>query len=635
MTTTPLDIAPSRQITLTAQNISKTVAIILTIALTTTISKIPHAEAQIEHSNTVDIQNNLPERDYVPNRSETNLSTKIEKLDSTSPAVSSYYRQKPPLDPGNQQIPPAKNQYVPGEMRSDRIAIPSGFTKAEADSAEIQEARLQILRASSTDCKVFWPSPNRVCGAILERYENIGGPVSWLGLPRSEELTNPDRTGKRTEFLGGNIYWHPKFGAHSVAPDSSKVWENTGYERGILGYPVEEAFTTRMKFTFGQRFSGGDIYYSPLTGGSVVGDIRERYNRLGGSNHPIGVPISGELSNEEQFRFVNFSNGTLSWRAKDRATRFMFFNTQKIWEATGRETGIYGFPSQDELATIPGLFHEVRFDNRGIILWSKSFGARELNGQVFAYWKSLANTSDNLGYPLADSTSFRESSIQRFSKATIFGSGTDLAVIHREAPLVENNNFLTTRDDSIINGSTMARANLSAGTRVSNSAPGVIRGKLDFPDVRFVVRKGFYARYANGNDDGWGSDKLIQKHNLSNYNLLFNLINDAPRNTSLSTSPDNYAYTHEVYFVKCGGFNLSGSAKCEEAKPMQWVTTVYRPVVNNTYKGYESKDPKIEGDNWPVGVVTGFCHERKSDANGQGDSASKCPDYVNLYDKLS
>ncbi|WP_231839020.1 hypothetical protein [Corynebacterium glutamicum] len=59
---------------------------------------------------------------------------------------------------------------VPGAMRSDRESIPGGFTKEEADRAEIEEAKLAntpFLRVQSdTACKVYWPSPFQVCGEI-------------------------------------------------------------------------------------------------------------------------------------------------------------------------------------------------------------------------------------------------------------------------------------------------------------------------------------------------------------------------------------------------------------------------------------------------------------------------------------
>lgn len=52
-----------------------------------------------------------------------------------------------------------------GKMRSDREEIPEGFTKADADKAEMMEATLAggNLRAlAAPGCQVYWPAPYEV-----------------------------------------------------------------------------------------------------------------------------------------------------------------------------------------------------------------------------------------------------------------------------------------------------------------------------------------------------------------------------------------------------------------------------------------------------------------------------------------
>lgn len=116
-----------------------------------------------------------------------------------------------------------KAQITPGEMRSDAEAIPGGFTKEQADQAELQEAqersrqeRQTFSLAAADTCRTYWPSPYKVCGAIREKYDSLGGPRSFLTWPKSDELGVPDGVGRRNEFINGFIYWHPKTGAHSV-----------------------------------------------------------------------------------------------------------------------------------------------------------------------------------------------------------------------------------------------------------------------------------------------------------------------------------------------------------------------------------------------------------------------------------
>ncbi|EEI64197.1 MULTISPECIES: LGFP repeat-containing protein [Corynebacterium] len=62
------------------------------------------------------------------------------------------------------------------------------------------------LANRSPGCKSFAPAHKSVCGEILNHYQAIGAERSWLGPPISDELTNPDKSGKRSEFINGFIY---------------------------------------------------------------------------------------------------------------------------------------------------------------------------------------------------------------------------------------------------------------------------------------------------------------------------------------------------------------------------------------------------------------------------------------------
>lgn len=126
-----------------------------------------------------------------------------------------------------------KRTIVRGKMRSDCEQVPKPFTKADADKAETMEAQLTTARVAA-GCQVYWPAPYEVCGLIRDKYNQLGGPNSFLLFPKTNELTNPDRTGKRSEFVGGNIYWHPSTTARPVAHDFLTKWGDHGYESGFL-----------------------------------------------------------------------------------------------------------------------------------------------------------------------------------------------------------------------------------------------------------------------------------------------------------------------------------------------------------------------------------------------------------------
>ncbi|WP_050785275.1 LGFP repeat-containing protein [Rhodococcus opacus] len=181
-------------------------------------------------------------------------------------------------------------------MRSDREEIPEGFSKEDADKAETMEARLRMSRAAA-GCQVFWPAPFEVCGAILDKYNSLGGPNSFLLFPKSNELVNPDGYGRRSEFMGGHIYWSGATGAHFVAHDFLTKWGNVGYEGGFMKYPVTDEIVNPDGTGRRQVFQDGVIYWHPSTGAHVIhGRILQKWAEVGYETGEFGYPTSDEMA---------------------------------------------------------------------------------------------------------------------------------------------------------------------------------------------------------------------------------------------------------------------------------------------------------------------------------------------------
>lgn len=267
-----------------------------------------------------------------------------------------------------------KSTVRPGEMRSDREEIPGDFTKEEADLAETKEAQLQEednpTLNSAPGCKVYWPSPFEVCGAIRELYDSMGGPKSFLTFPKSNELTNPDGIGKRSEFVNGFIYWHPKTGAHTVSIPATVVWAKHGWERGHFGYPMTNDIALGDSW-YKQKYQGGYIYTRnsiPAVQAGIQGRIYDKWQDMGAQKSTLGFPISSE---------------------------------EKTPDGIGRYN----------------LFQ------KGIMVWHPKFGAHAITGDVLLQWaySSLANAQ--LNYPLDDPKDFRDGwKKQTFLEGDIYGS---------------------------------------------------------------------------------------------------------------------------------------------------------------------------------------------------------------------
>jgi len=267
---------------------------------------------------------------------------------------------------------------TPGQMRSDTEDIPGGFTKEEADRAEVQEAAEQqaqqdraanplarALAAAPVNCTTYWPSPYKVCGAIREKYDAIGGPTSFLTWPKSDELGVPDGVGRRNEFVNGFIYWHPTTGAHPVTTHFSTVWARNGWEAGRLGYPTTDEFGLSDGIGRKQSFQRGHIYGSLAGLASIEGLIYDKWVATGAEGGPLGYPTTDEVGTPDGIgRYNHFFGGDIYWHPQYGAHP-VSYPVLYFWRESGSETGEYGYPISD--ASTTSIFPYSQEFNGGII----------------------------------------------------------------------------------------------------------------------------------------------------------------------------------------------------------------------------------------------------------------------------
>jgi LGFP repeat len=88
------------------------------------------------------------------------------------------------------------------------------------------------------------PPPNKpafeVHGDIRAKYQALGGASGPLGLPLTDETVAPDGRGRYNHFEHGSIYWTDRTGPMMVRGTVRDRWAASGWERGPLGYPVQD-----------------------------------------------------------------------------------------------------------------------------------------------------------------------------------------------------------------------------------------------------------------------------------------------------------------------------------------------------------------------------------------------------------
>lgn len=452
-----------------------------------------------------------------------------------------------------------------------------------------------------------------VCGATLERYEKNGGPFSVMGFPLSTEIINPDGVGTRTQFMGGSIYWHPDSGAHFVANAAMRIWERFGWEGGVLGYPSTEASSTTIPLAYKQTFSDKDMYYTEVLGGAVWGDIKAKYDSLGGPSHTLGIPTTAEQMNGE-YRYTDFTNGTISW-SPERQTRVLYGATRNEWARHGRETGSLGFPLNDEQAILPGLINKVPFAT-GSIIWSALFGAHYLPSEWELLWDSYKDTLSPLGLPMAWEHYGTEEQSLKLDNGYITLRGDSYGVLSNnpatpEAGILDDIDIASvteksiTLDPGIASAATYSqrdqetkceawaekiRENLSSYNIISSR-----RSRINSFDegLKIPIRKGHYSWTA---DRGFGWMKSCKKHNLGDTRLIAEVIRGGD---DFQTTASDQRGTKMRFDI-----NTCRFARCTSNKQVE-IRVAYYPKVADTWYGSASKAGP--DDTSPVGLITGYC----------------------------
>ncbi|MEE2062206.1 LGFP repeat-containing protein [Rhodococcus artemisiae] len=532
---------------------------------------------------------------------------------------------------------------VPGKMRSDRQELPEGFTKEDADKAEIAEAKLlaasrsrtarnagatnALAAAAPTDCMIYFPAWQfSVCGEIRVKYDSLGGPNSFLLLPTSSNITNGDGVGQRVTFLNGPIYWHPNAGAHPVLNHFMMKWGEHGWEAGWLGYPTTDEIVLqngrRQEFQ-----SGAAIYWSPLSLGIVGGSVRAKYYALGAETGPLGYPSTDEIwATKYNGRYNNFLNGTITWSGQTGA-RVLYGAIRDKWSQLGREDGTLGYPLADEQVTPNGIAHFADFENGSSIWWTAITGAHEIPVNILAVWNGKGAGGGLLGYPLggpvqptspalsAEGVSITLS--QRYQGGVINMAGPDNAYVGMYDPTPDP----FPEPESTSTSGMTPFAYPPDGTWPPSDIPASYDTSVEvgraanqhFQDYNpMIIRQGYWSTVW---DDGWGQDKAEHYHQLKYVDSIEFVLESqyhGPRSNPADFGKDFWAVaTHDICEVGWNG------RECEEIE-RRTVHAIYDHTQWATYK-------LAQGGN-PIGLVTAYCGGGNTPLSG----TSVCDSWVDM-----
>lgn len=156
-----------------------------------------------------------------------------------------------------------------------------------------------------------------VHGAIRARWLTLGGEGSRFGYPISDETLARDGVGRFNNFENASVYWHPSIGAYEVHGLIRDRWLAMGGEMSLLGYPMTNETAASDGVGRYNHFQNGSIYWTPATGAHEVhGPIRARWADLRWERGLLGYPTATprqETRGGTGYLVAQFQNGTIEF----------------------------------------------------------------------------------------------------------------------------------------------------------------------------------------------------------------------------------------------------------------------------------------------------------------------------------
>ncbi len=140
-------------------------------------------------------------------------------------------------------------------------------------------------------------------GAILAKWESMGGENSPLGAPKSLEAAG-EGSARYATFDKGAVYWSPESGAEPITGAIYDAWASLGYERGALGLPTSGEIQEPQWIV--QNFQHGTLNFDREKGTvtRVIDGVPEELPPPSADGPPVQLerikPIDPELNYSHQ-----------------------------------------------------------------------------------------------------------------------------------------------------------------------------------------------------------------------------------------------------------------------------------------------------------------------------------------------
>ncbi|MBI5337159.1 MAG: LGFP repeat-containing protein [Mycolicibacterium rufum] len=275
-------------------------------------------------------------------------------------------------------------------------------------------------------------------GAILEKYESLGGPAdSDLGFPTIDEGDGRAPGSRNSTFSAPDnpvIFWTPDTGAHVVRGPLNAAWDKLGGSSAVLGVPSEDE--TYDGSVVSQKFTGGQVSYDARTKkfttdppelADQLGDlsipedpvvaINAARRAAGGPLGPLGASDGEPYKIGSDGMGQDFVNGKIFY-SPDTGANVVTGQVLAKYESVGGPEGDLGFPITGEVdggVAPASRMSSFAAADKPVIFWTPDYGAVIVRGAMNAAWEKLGGATGALGAPVSDQSQSGDDITQKFS----------------------------------------------------------------------------------------------------------------------------------------------------------------------------------------------------------------------------
>lgn len=257
---------------------------------------------------------------------------------------------------------------------------------------------------------VYWSAGTGariLSGPVYDRWAATGWENGQLGLPTSDVTGTPDGQGQYAHFQKGSIYRTAATGARVVGSEVSAKWAATGWETGLLGYPVSDQGTTPDGAARYVHFQQGSVYWSAATGARRLGGpVLTAWAATGWEKGALGLPTSDSATTPDgRAQYAHFQKGSLYTTAS--GTHLLPTTVAAAWGRTGWERGPLGYPTPASAGSgvvgeaLPSGATSHAFEG-GVVYASPSTGAHAVAGDLLTAYRAAGGPTGALGLPSSD-----------------------------------------------------------------------------------------------------------------------------------------------------------------------------------------------------------------------------------------